>query len=517
MKIHSLRVRNIKTFPDSDSIFFSKGINVITGQNNSGKSTLLQSIYILQPSKDNFANIFFGANSRHQSQTSEIDIEFSMVSNESFIGTRFQNINFTGNSASFHAIGTSKGFGSANFWPTPTQRQDCSIPVFQTVEPHNLIYPFLSRRKPAAFSEQINKTNARTIREDLSCLYSRLDQLINPDSKPFREFRELCKEFFGFNITCILEGQGKKGGLLISDDTLIPVDQMGEGTTSLLGFIASLCSAKNKIFLIEEPENDIHPKALKVLLNLIASKSADNQFFISTHSNIAVKQLCGHTDSKLFHVSMKLENQIPTSTVYEVTDAGARLNVLNELGYELHDLDLWAGYLILEESTAERIIRDFLIPNFTPKLCARLKTVSAGGTNRVELVFDDFLRLFVFIHLEPTYQGKAWVAIDGDAEGESVIQRLAKKFPSWPTSSFRVFSKPSFEGYYPVRFSEEASNVINLPNGPDRNREKGDLAIKVLDWAVSNRADAKKEFSESAAEIIQFLKEIEVGLTQPAS
>ena len=41
---------------------------------------------------------------------------------------------------------------------------------------------------------------------------------------------------------------------------------MGEGVANIVGLLVDLCLAENKLFLIEEPENDIHPKALKGLL-----------------------------------------------------------------------------------------------------------------------------------------------------------------------------------------------------------------------------------------------------------
>jgi AAA15 family ATPase/GTPase len=40
MWISELQVRNIKSFADSGIIQLSKGINVIVGKNNAGKSTL---------------------------------------------------------------------------------------------------------------------------------------------------------------------------------------------------------------------------------------------------------------------------------------------------------------------------------------------------------------------------------------------------------------------------------------------------------------------------------------------
>jgi hypothetical protein len=64
-------------------------------------------------------------------------------------------------------------------------------------------------------------------------------------------------------------------------------------------------------------------------------------------------------------------NVIPTSTVREVpATREARIGVLRRLGYELSDFDLWDGWLILEESSAEVIIR-YLIPPVATNLATR--------------------------------------------------------------------------------------------------------------------------------------------------
>jgi len=90
---------------------------------------------------------------------------------------------------------------------------------------------------------------------------------------------------------------------IVSNRDNIPLDMMGEGIANLLGLIVDLCMAENQLFVIEEPENDVHPKALKKLLNLIAEKSVNNQFIITTHFNIVAKYLGAHPNCKLFSVS----------------------------------------------------------------------------------------------------------------------------------------------------------------------------------------------------------------------
>ena len=78
-------------------------------------------------------------------------------------------------------------------------------------------------------------------------------------------------------------------------------------------------------------------------------------------------------------------NAVPRSHIREVdATPAARIEVLRRLGYELSDFELWDGWLILEESSAEVIVR-YLIPWFVPRL-ARIRTVAAGGTSKVELI-----------------------------------------------------------------------------------------------------------------------------------
>jgi len=52
MWVKSLKLERIKGFLDSGLIEFSKGINLLVGANNSGKSTVLRSIALLQPFQD---------------------------------------------------------------------------------------------------------------------------------------------------------------------------------------------------------------------------------------------------------------------------------------------------------------------------------------------------------------------------------------------------------------------------------------------------------------------------------
>jgi len=62
------------------------------------------------------------------------------------------------------------------------------------------------------------------------------------------------------------------------------LSQFSDGTLLILALVTKILSTENHIFLIEEPENSIHPKALVDLINFLKSFSEEKQFIITTHS-----------------------------------------------------------------------------------------------------------------------------------------------------------------------------------------------------------------------------------------
>jgi len=390
------------------------------------------------------------------------------------------------------------------------------------VMPRNFIQPYYSQRKVSSYSEEINSTALNTVTGNFSNLYAKIDYLSNPQNHGHKQYIEACEDILGFLVTAAYSERGKKAVYLInsSKEISISLDSMGDGVPNLLGLIVDLCLVNDKLFLIEEPENDIHPKALKKLLMLITEKSDTNQFIITTHSNIVVKYLGSQSDSKLFRVKMDFEDKIPTSTIEEVDNSvEARLEVLEELGYEFVDFDMWSGWLILEEASAEKIIREYLIPWFTSELKGRLRTFSARSLSEIENKFEAFNNLFVFLHLQSVYQNLAWVVIDGGNEEEGIIKKLKERYmPSgWKEENFLQFNEHDFERYYPHQFKSEIDDVLKIETNNSkgkqlRREEKKNLLVKVEKWIKDNPTSAKDAFEESASNVIEILRQIETIL-----
>ena len=384
---------------------------------------------------------------------------------------------------------------------------------FTPVEPHHFVIPFLSKRKVAGYSENVRLSETQAVRGDLHHLPARLSRLSNPANPRHARYAEACKRILGSLVTNVPSANGQRSGVYLENDQTIYLEAMGEGVPQIVGLIVELVEAKGKLFLIEELENDLHPSALKELLSLILASSEENQFVVTTHSHIVTRYLGSADGSRVYNVSVARGVQPPLAEVEPIETPEARVRILRELGYELSDFDLWDAWLILEESSAERIIRDFLIPWFVPQLQGRVRTMAVGGTGNIEPSVEDFRRMFLFTHLEHAYRERSWVVVDGDDSGKKVVERLQKIYGrDWPPEHFIALQQTAFEHYYPDGFAKKAKAALGVTDRKGRQDAKKELLEEVLQWCREHPEQARKELADSAKEVISVLETIVAGL-----
>ena len=478
-------------------------INVLVGPNNSGKSTILRALYLMQDgAAPSLADIRAGATK------STIEIRFDESVSWSGANQRIEEIliaiegDVRNPRASIisveglaeHGIRIGNGIG-----PRPAY------------EPEHFVVPFLAKRKVVGYSEDVRGSNSISIHPNMSLLSAKLARVANPAFPEYERYTEACKRILGFVVSAVPSDGGMRPGVYLPDKSRLYIDQMGEGVANIVGLLADLTLFEDKLFLIEEPENDLHPAALKVLLELIVDRSRFNQFIVSTHSNIVLRHLGGEEGSTVYRVTADVG--LPTTSKVSLVgnEPRERLQVLRELGYSFSDMDLWDGWLILEESSAERIIRDYLIPWFAPKL-SRIRTLAAGGVSEIEPTFNDFHRLVRFSHLEDAYRAATWVRVDGDEVGNGIVERLRQRYSTWDRDRFGVFSEPQFERYYPEPFQGRVAEVMQIPDKARRREEKRKLLEDVRTWIDSNIEAAKEALARSARDVISDLKTMEAAL-----
>lgn len=496
MKINSISIENFRCFETWHAHFGQ--ISVFVGENNSGKSSILKTILALQGGTTLAPHdIRAGHNSAAISfECSGIrDIPGVILHNGLDEEIRMElNTNSSRASLEFTLKITSSTIG------------DRTIGQFENRNPKNPIVPYLSKRKVQSYSQDVRLEYGNTV-GDFTYLPAKLAKISNSTFPGHEEYKRRSQEILGFMLTAVSAEGGQRPGIYLADETIMPVEAMGEGVPNIAALLIELITARNKIFVIEEPENDLHPKALKSLLEVLIESSKHNQFFISTHSNIVVQYLAVE-DGSLFNVKRNDANKHSSEVVQVDHSVEARMSVLRDLGYALSDFDLWDGWLILEESSAEKIIRDFLIPMFAPTL-SRIRTISANGINNVNPVFSDFYRLVVFNHLEEAYRTTTWVKVDGDEPGMQTIAKLKECFSRWDPSRFAHFDQPQFERYFPAIFSERIDSVLSIKNATDKKSAKCELLIDVLKWLAQDKERARVALESSAAEVIEYLRSIE--------
>lgn len=538
MHVHSLSLMNIRSY-QKVKLSLSKSINLLVGNNNSGKSTIIKSLFKLQNihslgiddirKSSSYGRIFIDIEDVSVKEreifeliqkekpivfpdTDKVKVLFgiytSLVETKKGQEALFIDLN---NHFELDETGKMKVYDKDN-----AEIQFMEFGSLPNLETHNnFIYPFFAKRKTGYYNNQLGAKEAFYVGEDLRNITSKVQKISNPSHPKNKQFIKCINEILGFEIGVIPHGDNQSNtGIYVNDTTVIPIDSMGEGIVNILGLIVMLLTEDRKLYLIEELENDIHPKALKKLLELILEKSANNQFVISTHSNIVVKYL-GVKSSKIFHLQWQpFENQpednLPTSSISELKNEPVeKMKLLEELGYDIFDFDLYKSYLIFEESSAESLVKDFFIPVFCPSLKDKVKTVAASGADDLEPRFHDFLRLFVFIHQNPIYTSRAWVMADGDEAGKRNIERLKISFPTWGPEHFISFSKNHIEEFYPNQFQEEFRSINSIAERTKKKEAKAVFTRNVLDWIKLHPEDAEKEFSDSASEIIGYLRQIE--------
>src|SRR5260370_403976 len=366
--ISELQVINVKSFADSGLLQLSKGINVIVGKNNAGKSTLLQSVLCMQ-----------STNQQHPfSQPKEAR---RIGTSESTVRIRLQDIE----AAYFNTEGISDGeqgdliisFTSDTlpraFTFIPEGINSAAIPDVKPIthqEPNNFILPYTIKRFAQGFNPLMSNSSPQPkwVLESLTQLTEKIQPYTQSTHPLHEQFDKLCQGLIGSPM-CIIEGiNGHLPGIYTSQNGSIPLSQMGDGVPHIVGLIVHLLKAENKLFIIEELENGINPGALKLLLEEIktSAKERQNQFIISTHSNIVLQSLASEPTSKIIEViqdQMK-PGDIPDSSCVQIEkgDVEARRRVLMNLGYSLADSDMFDGWLILEEASRETVFAQFWTP-----------------------------------------------------------------------------------------------------------------------------------------------------------
>jgi len=329
MKIKSFRMVRIRCFEDTNAIDLSPSCNIFIGQNNAGKSTLLKGLLAFQGFPFSLSDIRPGSHSSYHQIVLTNVLPSELVRNRP-----------NPNAAEFRMVNMLHGAHppSDNL---PTSILSNNVVVFDAARPNHTIIPFLAKRKAPEFTHDITAGSQSKVLGTYSNLYSRVDLLATAGHPRHEQFQKAIGEIVGLPITTKASANGKEAGFYLDDDTFVSLDRMGDGVTDMVALIVELCLERDKVFILEEPETNLHPNGLKALLSMVRASTAQNQFVISTHSNIVVRELGSDEGTKLFRVWRDDEDHKAPSSLEEIPRTpSAHIAMLRELGYGFGDFGL---------------------------------------------------------------------------------------------------------------------------------------------------------------------------------
>ena len=423
MFIASVRLTSFKCFRDTPEIHFWRGINLITGRNNAGKSALLEALNLKY---SNAPHVPVSPATTIQPSSFEYTVELSGEELRQIIRSIGRaNIRIPapnealGNNPAAYLLGrqTLQGRyrvdqneaivaeyqrpfgayqGGAGFFVwlndgtdgVATQAPhvgatDLLQHVFQIYRAR--VYRCVAERlnvgQCAMRSQDLLEANAANLADVLHTLQSR-------NKRRFERFNELVSrvlpEVKWIDVVSVGESQ-----LMIRvwshdpateyQQAAFPLSQSGTGVGQVLAMLYILINSDPATIIIDEPNSFLHPGAVRTLIEIFRESSDKHQFILTTHSAAVITQ----AEPLVIHLLRRGESETTIEQIDRAKVSDLR-NCLDELGAGLSEVFGAESVLWVEGPTEERcfpLIRDAL-PKRPARSCVIVSVKRTGDFAR---------------------------------------------------------------------------------------------------------------------------------------
>ncbi|MFE5563353.1 ATP-dependent endonuclease [Amycolatopsis japonica] len=349
MKVTNLKAIRHAELTQLDSQLFT----VLTGQNASGKSTLLAAVHLLarcaapEPQPD---LVRLGA------EEAEIEVAFSLTNGEfeqvdryhrSTSGMPAQQQEHYVRVARIDKAGNTSYSGSpvAATVFDPHFRQRCRFPGVTLVHAERGRMPMFGVNAPGELVERHESSDYLTSR--LTTLDYR-SLLESRQSRPATDdYGDLARIFYEATNKRLLrprpEGHaGTRIDVEVDDGRRHGLAGLSSGEVGLLGLLCTLfqSAADGGILLLDEPDVHLHPVLQSILMRTVRELAPRTQPLIVTHG---VKIVASTPPSQVYQIRLDGANQ-----ARRATGSSSRVDVIADMGIEHADLLGKAAHLVVE-------------------------------------------------------------------------------------------------------------------------------------------------------------------------
>ena len=338
------------------------GLTIITGRNNAGKSSVLESIRI----RAGHQSPSFSEDTRNN-HLQEVEIKYTINGNVETIKSRRK-----GSSESQILNRTEK----SNFFVLPSRRA---------------FAPYFGKNPLERNDYLLNYAMPSQRTSVLTGFESRLFK-IQEDEKKLQKFNDIFGEVIGRNPDWAIDmsAQGPYFLKFFNNGSPHSSDGMGEGFISVLSIVDSLYDSQaGDVIAIDEPELSLHPALQKRLAKLIIDYASDRQIIISTHSPYFVDLKSLNNGAELCRVDYLNDGTI----IYQISNgAKEAIKCLSEgnlynphvFGLEAKELFFQEDGIILTEGQEDVLLLPIVAEQVSAEIHGNFFGWGAGGAGNIK-------------------------------------------------------------------------------------------------------------------------------------